>query len=273
MASKKKVTIQPNPSIIIDIREEYVLKEFERRYSDPTAPNKKKIRWEKQMLPVGDIWFKYGDTPIILIERKTLSDLDSSITQDGRYKEQKLRILDSKIPQKYYIVEGNLYGPLKNHYFKEKDKNRLYGAIVNTTVRDRLPVLRTENLEDTIKTLEKMYDALEKHGLVVLANSQIKINTDASVTPYVETLKPSKKGNMTPEVCYLAQLMQIPGVSSTIAQRIKEEYGNFKALFSAYDVALEEKKKQKLLADLMLPNKRRIGPAVSGRVYEFLFAN
>ena len=98
-----------------------------------------------------------------MIERKTLSDLNSSI-KGQRYREEKQRILDSKIPQKYYIVEGCFYiqkcipgvSPQKqtqiilNPCFSEQERNRLYGAIVNTTVRDRLPVIRTENLEDTV---------------------------------------------------------------------------------------------------------------------------
>ena len=45
---------------------------------------------------------------LLLIERKTLNDLSTSI-KDGRYKEQKNRILNS-IPscvRKLYIFEGN----------------------------------------------------------------------------------------------------------------------------------------------------------------------
>ena len=115
-----------------------------------------------------------------------------------------------------------------------------------------------------------MYDCLENHGPTVLANSQIVINNEASATPYVESLKPSKKGNMTPETCYIVQLTQIPGVSSTIAQRINEEYSNFRTLLNAFENSSTQKAKEELLANLVLSTGRRIGPAVSKKVYDFL---
>lgn len=253
----KTVKIKPNPQIIFDIREEYLIEAISKFDSN--------IKWTKQMLPVGDILFNYGDKTLVLVERKTLNDLHSSI-QDGRYKEQKLRITDSKIPQKYYLVEGSL----KAYKGPPADVDRLYSAILNTTVRDRIPVLRTEDLNDTIKTLAKIYNTLLMHGPLVLANSQVTVNqsniTDAD---YVETLRPNKKENLTPDVCYLSQLAQIPGVSHTIASRIKESYPNFRALLSEYGKT-DDKTAKILLKELVLPNGRKIGPVVSGRVYEYI---
>lgn len=255
--NKIKPSVAPNPQIIFDVREEYLIETISKHDSS--------IKWTKQMLPVGDILFNYGDKTLVLIERKTLNDLHSSI-QDGRYKEQKLRITDSKIPQKYYLVEGSL----KGYKGSPGDVDRLYSAILNTTVRDRIPVLRTEDLNDTVRTLAKIYNTLLTHGPLVLANSQITANqsniTDAD---YVETLRPNKKENLTPDVCYLSQLTQIPGVSHIIANRIKENYPNFKALLTAYD-KIDDKASKILLKDLVLPTGRKIGPVVSCRVYEYI---
>lgn len=265
---KKRANIQPKVKIILDQREnDTFLKGFE----DKVKVEKK--QWECKTLPVGDILYLYGDKPLILIERKTLADLNKSIS-DGRYKEQKLRIMDSEIPEKYYLVEGNLYGAfrdLKN--IPIKDYSRMYGAIVHTTIRDGIPIIRTENMEDTYKILFKIYDAVDKFGAQILA--KFKLTPGAS--DYVETLKPAKKDNMTAEVCYLAQLRQIPGVSVQMAQTLAEKYPSFKSLIDAYNAestsgnpAVDAKRCERLLKDLMMPNNRKIGPVVSKRLYEYL---
>lgn len=257
----KKVTkIKPIPQIVFDVREDGLIKAIENFSSNDT------IKWTKQALPVGDIIFNYGDTALILIERKTLADLHSSI-QDGRYKEQKLRITDSKIPQKYYLVEGSL----KTYKGIPADIDRLYSAITHTTIRDRIPVLRTEDLTDTVKTLIKIYNTLLLHGPVVVANSPIIMGTAITSSEYVETLRPNRKDNLTPDVCYLSQLKQIPGVSHIIATRIKDTYPNLRSLLTTYQ-SCDDKAGKALLRELVLPTGRKIGPVVSGRVYQYLMS-
>lgn len=266
-ASKKKANIQPKVKIIIDQREnDLFLKGFGEKIKD------KKMQWECKTLPVGDMLYLYGEKPLILIERKTLADLNKSIS-DGRYKEQKMRIMDSEIPEKYYLVEGNLYGAfrdLKN--VPLKDYSRMYGAIVHTTIRDGIPVIRTENMDDTYKTLFKLYDAVDKFGAQILK----KFKATPSASDYVETLKPAKKDNMTAEVCYLTQLRQIPGVSVQMAGTVAEKYPSFKALVDAYSAestsgksAVDAKRCERLLKDLVMPNNRKVGPVLSKRIYGF----
>ena len=65
----------------------------------------------KEVLPLGDIFIKTpNDNSLILIERKSLSDLLASI-KDGRYEEQSYRLIHSSgIPRHsiIYIIEGSL---------------------------------------------------------------------------------------------------------------------------------------------------------------------
>ena len=77
--------------LIIDNRERDLIKWFE-DHNDKY--NENKIQFSKENLDLGDIIFKKNGKMVILIERKTFSDLSSSI-KDGRYKEQKNRILNS----------------------------------------------------------------------------------------------------------------------------------------------------------------------------------
>ena len=79
--------------IILDHREAKLIEIFERDYTNiyRTAP-----------LPIGDIHIINKDTQqiMICIERKTVSDLYSSI-RDGRHREQKKRALSHLKPHQF----------------------------------------------------------------------------------------------------------------------------------------------------------------------------
>ena len=70
-------------SVIVDNREGKIIAELER-----TTP----FEYTKANLDIGDFKFELGKKKI-LIERKTVDDLISSI-KDGRYKEQKYRLMN-----------------------------------------------------------------------------------------------------------------------------------------------------------------------------------
>ena len=66
------------------------------------------IELKESYLDLGDIIFKHNNNEVLVIERKTLSDLYSSI-QDGRYKEQKIRLMSQyNREQIVYLIEGDV---------------------------------------------------------------------------------------------------------------------------------------------------------------------
>ena len=67
----------------------------EKKLIDILDNSDNKLSYVKENLDLGDIQIISQETNdiLVLIERKTLSDLSSSI-KDGRYKEQKNRILN-----------------------------------------------------------------------------------------------------------------------------------------------------------------------------------
>ena len=68
----------------------------------------KDIKIEYKNLEYGDFCIFNNEDPFIIIERKTLDDLSSSII-DGRYKEQKQKMLSLVDRKKiYYIIEGTI---------------------------------------------------------------------------------------------------------------------------------------------------------------------
>ena len=106
----------------------------------------------KDNLEIGDIQIIEQENEIekllVLIERKSYKDLSSSI-KDGRYKEQKNRILHS-IPsniRKIYLLEGNA------KEFK-LPKSVLQGTILNTILRDNLHVYFTKNINETVEWIK-----------------------------------------------------------------------------------------------------------------------
>ena len=94
-------------------------------------------------LPVGDIWV--GETPPLIIERKTVADLHASIL-DGRWREQKRRLQGHTC---MILIEGILVA-------QQLPISTLFQSIINTIYRDGIPVLRTMNIGETVMVLQQM---------------------------------------------------------------------------------------------------------------------
>ena len=78
---------------------------------------------------LGDISFNNDENELLIIERKTLPDLLASI-KDGRYREQKLRLINKQKEhiQIYYLIEGDIY--------RHKQKDLIMSCVFNTMIRD-----------------------------------------------------------------------------------------------------------------------------------------
>ena len=111
----------------------------------------------KENLDLGDIVYKVNSKICILIERKTLSDLSKSI-KDGRYKEQKNRIihsLDNSV-RKIYIIEGK---DMNNFHLSES----IYDSVIyNTLIRDNIHIIISDGLEDTINIIDNIHKRCNK---------------------------------------------------------------------------------------------------------------
>ena len=65
--------------------------------------NEKKFEIEKRPIELGDAHFVNDSKEIFIIERKSLTDLISSI-KDGRYEEQSYRLIHSSGLYRHHIV-------------------------------------------------------------------------------------------------------------------------------------------------------------------------
>ena len=243
--------------IIIDNRERDLLL----YYKENVNSNKYYSKYKKENLDLGDIIYKINNKIVLIIERKTLDDLHKSI-KDGRYREQKKRIIHSlsnKV-RKIYLLEGSLSKSTIN-------KKTLDGVINNTIVRDNIHIYLSNNINKTIEFIDNVYIKLNKFFNIVNDD----INNEKRDISYEDTCFISKKKNITKEVCYINQYQQIPAVSSNIAKIIYERYGNLHQLYSEYNLNNCDKFLFELSNLKYGKTNRRIGPKKAGKICEYLF--
>ena len=220
--------------ITIDNRE---IKIFSEIISRDLDKYKNKIIIQKEQLDIGDIHIKFNDI-IYIYERKTVNDLLASI-KDGRYKEQKTRLLTSLSSQVNinYIIEGDTITSL-NHSINQKTLTSIY---LNSIYRDKINVFFTLNICETVTFLlllsTKMIDKPENFSNNDNNNNQEYID--------ICKIKTKKNANIDKDTCYLLQLSQIPSISKEIAKKIKEIYPNLSILIKTL---MEQETKEKQIS-------------------------
>ena len=191
--------------------------------------------------------------------------------KDGRYKEQKVRILNElnnkRIKKCFYILEGN------RKDIKQYEYNSVLGVKISCELRDNISILETKDPLDTTKLILKFFDRLKDNknkefDFLLSQNNQSEINQSnlsnlnnssdlnninnnelnkhnnktkkiiikdiIGQNNYCDNIKIKKKDNLTPLNCQIASLMVCPGVSSNIATKIIKKYKSIHNLFNEY---------------------------------------
>jgi len=176
-------------------------------------------------LDIGDVQIQDASSNIVVVfERKTVADFVASI-KDGRWREQKLRLLNACITMNFmlvYIIEGT------NFTFNEE--GNLYGisskalvtSIMNAMFRDKIYIVQTKHTLDTIDFLRSFLRRLPEQ-----AGDWLSTDTR---TPLLEQhqdamIKAKKKDNVTTDTVFAMQLCAIPGISSKKGALIREGLG------------------------------------------------
>jgi crossover junction endonuclease MUS81 len=223
-------------SIIIDNRETKLYSNIIERDLDVY---KDKISIEKTQLDIGDIHIKFNDI-IYVYERKTVSDLLSSI-KDGRYKEQKHRLLSSGVATINYIIEGDSITSHKNF----NNQKLLTSIYLNSTYRDKINVFFTSNIDDTSTFILLL-------ATKIIDKPENFISTPDNNQDYIDVckIKTKKCSNIDKDTCYLLQLSQIPTISKEIAKKIKDAYPTMPILIQTLESKSDIKEKIKLLSSI-----------------------
>lgn len=244
--------------LCLDVREQKVISLLRSQHND-------NLTITTESLNMGDMIYKKDGEPVLVIERKTLSDLKASLC-DGRYREQKCRLIqlrkDLGCPI-LYLLEGNLDIP-SGHNISE---NTLLGCIINIQIRDKLLVHRTFSLDETVTLLMKLGTQLLKLSTTP---------TSISKTKYASTiLGKRKRDSKTPHVWFLAQLQLISQCSPIIAQAIVCKYESTVHLIQAFEELAQNSLQSKMLCAITYKTKkgktRHIGPKLAARIHSFFY--
>jgi ERCC4-type nuclease len=213
---------------------------------------------------------------VLIFERKTCSDLLSSIN-DGRYREQKSRLLANfKKSQICYIIENEISSSLNK--YRKSGRQIVIGALVNKCFRDEIKTIKTKNIDETCDFLENIckkvvsnLEFFEKSENIELDNSLIPQDT------YAANIKIAKKDNITPERFGILSLTIIPGISAKIASTLICEFKGLPNLILEINKLNGEEEAKvflKKISDIQLDitggKKRRVGIKIAEKMYQFL---
>lgn len=200
-----------------------------------------KLLLKVEMLPLGDIIISDDDdNELIIIERKSISDLLASI-KDGRYEEQSYRLSGSPIHNHniIYLIEGLINA-------KKVDKNVVYSAIFSLNHYKGFSVMRTVSMEESavfiVNSAKKMmantrlkkcpYYSSQSLSETISETTVVdkdtkdnnNHNNDNNNKSYSSVVKKVKKDNITADNIGEIMLCQIPGISSTTAGAIMTHF-------------------------------------------------
>ena len=167
-----------------------------------------RIPVEPKNLTLGDVSIEKDGKELLIIERKTIADLASSIC-DGRYKEQSFRLTESPVLNHniLYLIEGSLNDVCS------LPKKTLLSSLISLWYHKGFTIFRTESIDDTAEFIKILYEKLEKDDL------KPHIESD-----YTSTVKKQKRDKITPENIDIIMLSQIPSISTTTATALITEY-------------------------------------------------
>ena len=250
-------------NIILDNREKRLIK-LVRALKDEYGLKNLSIIVEK--LDLGDVIIKKDDKEILVLERKSLNDLASSI-KDGRYDEQSFRLANYNIHNHniVYLIEGDL--SLWEDKRRKMHSKTLYTALFSLNYYKGFSTIRTTGILDTAEYILRIADKLnrEKHKKAYYSfNKSENINSQK----YCEVISKVKKENLTPDNIGEIILSQIPSVNSTTSMAILKEHG------SLFNLLMNLKKDQNCLDKLRYKTKsgemRRISKTSIRNIVKYL---
>lgn len=194
-------------------------------------------------LAVGDFQIRNAEnkTPLVIVERKTVADLAASI-EDGRYKEQKGRLMATGVPlNRIIFVIEEWFGfarqadNIKISSFSRITYKSLVSSVMNMAIRDGFTVFCTQNISETASLIQGISDRFLVNPDKYLMNADNTYSaTMATTNPKV---KVRKCENVDTCAVFLSQLSAIPNISLKKAKAIADslQVNNMTELIKALD--------------------------------------
>lgn len=209
-------------------------------------------------LEIGDFQILDDSNNVVfLVERKSYDDLISSI-KDGRYSEQSFRL--NKFPLNnhkiYYLIEGDTSNFIsKNNQTQVK---MLFSSIFSLSFLKEFSIIKCNNWLESSEFLIRFFEKIENLKIINNDNRE-----------YTNVIKSSKKSNITKENINEVMLMQIPGISSNIANQLMIVYKTINNLINCLT------QNENCLDDFKIKNKnceKKISKTIINNIKEFLIA-
>ena len=231
-------------------------------------------------LALGDIIISNDDKEIIIIERKSLNDLASSI-KDGRYKEQSFRLNNYNIHNHniIYLIEGDWNDYNRGKFNKSINQHTLTSSIISINYYKGFSIYRTQNISETASYIVYFADKLMRENTKkigyysnvidnasTILNDIVEANLNKPTDSYSHVIKKVKKDNITIDNIGEIILSQIPNVSSQSAVSIMNKFKTIKHLISQLE------KDDKCLDDIFTgtDKPRKLNKNCKLSIYKFL---
>ena len=238
--------------LLIDLREPKTLVQ---NIITLNETSKTKVIIIQKNLTIGDYVFydELSEQPLLIIERKSLSDLESSI-KDGRYKEQSFRLNEASTHNHniIYLLEGAII-----NYKEVSFRSTLYSTLFSLNYYKGFSVINTLNQTETATMLMAFASKISrenKPGFYSIKTTALATETatEASEESYISTLKTSKKSHI------------IPGISSVSALALANEFKNMETLLQSL------KDENANFENIKLASGRKLNKNIIGSLKSFL---
>ena len=260
MNKNKEQQIMPSIRVLIDMREEELLRELEPYMTDAA--------WtiERAALDVGDIAFHTDISgcaaPLVVLERKTAEDFGASL-KDGRYREQRTRLyaLRGAGTAIGYVIEVPPWSPTYSRSWCRGTFNevQLQQAIARLQLRHTIPVFQSASVKETVAWIRRIATSLANDATTYACGMATTAAEAASV--YTDAIHVKKADNSSPERLFLSFLLTIPGLGKTAADAIAAATG------SSF-IALQSKSIEELSE--VVAGKRKIGAKLATAIHTAL---
>lgn len=221
----------------------------------------------------------------IIIERKTIDDLAASII-DGRYREQKHRLMATSMAEKcdiLYIIEGVLSSSKSFASSRSSNKTSssperaigssvIFGAIISTMMRDGIKIVQTKNPETTVDFILQLKKRYEEKSIFPSQSGEKIMNEDHAVAVAQQLqhgareIMGIKKENMTKEIFFMVCLISLPGISLLTAKAILKKYNNISQIYEDGKEIVYDN-----IRNITTSNGRRIGDKKALTLVEYFF--
>ena len=247
-----------------DLRYEFALLEKSAEFNKYNE----EIKITSSNLAIGDIIIANDDKEVVIIERKTLQDLATSI-KDGRYLEQSFRLSNCSMHNHniIYLIEGDLNKYKPSSRGQLITKKSLLSAFVSLSYFKGFSLLRTQSVSESAEYIVQMARKLAKD---TGKPSFYEKPEGSGNQKYCEVTKRVKKDNITSENIGEIMLTQIPGISSTSAIAIMNKYSTIQYLIKC----LENNGREEDLSDIITQTKtgksRHLTKTVINNIHKYL---